>query len=290
MKEQLMSPPKNLHHVLNHLNKLPAIPAIAQKILSLKITKDEGERALFDLIEKDPAILSKIIGMSNSSLFGTGRKILTLRDAAALLGSKRVKMIALSFAMMSSMARKPPGLLNIHGLWQHSLGVAMTMDTLASLMPKDRRPSDDEIYLAGLLHDIGFLVLDYLDNRLSDKLHARLVAEPGRPVEEIEAEILEMNHCELGAELGRHWNLPESIIAVIRYHHAANEQLAAVGYPLVVMTSLAEKLLPTFGIAESVQMTISAEEWLSLGIDPLSADGIKAKVQEHVREIATINT
>ena len=280
-----MNPPRNLRQALKKLDYLPAIPNIAQKILSLKITTEEGERTLFGLIEKDPSILSKIVGLSNSPLFGTSRNILTLHDATALLGSKRVKMIALSFAMMSSMARESTGQLNINNLWKHSLSVAMAMDTLASFMPDDRRPSEEEIYLAGLLHDIGFMVLDYLDASLSDQLHSRLAAAPGHQVEEIEAELLEMNHHELGAELGRHWNLPERIIAVLRYHHTPNNALAAVGQPLVHMAYLAGKLLPAFSIDDSVQMDISIEEWSALGIDPLKADEIMAKVLKHAREV-----
>jgi len=194
--------PATLHQAHDRLDTLPAIPSIARKILSLKINTDEGERALLALIEKDPAILSRIIGLSNSPLFGTGRNILTLREAAALLGIKRIKMIALSFAMMSSMTKKPTGLLNIQNLWQHSLSVAMTMDTLACLMPKERRPSDDEIYLAGLLHDIAFWWLDYIDTPLSDQFHACMATEQEHTVEEIEAKMLKMSHSELGAALG----------------------------------------------------------------------------------------
>jgi HD-like signal output (HDOD) protein len=163
------------------------------------------------------------------------------------------------------------------------------METLARLMPKTIRPSDDGIYLAGLLHDIGFLVLDYLDPRLSDQLHARRAAEPKRPVEEIEAEILEKNHCELGAELGRHWNLTEPIIAVLRYHHTPYGVRAAAEQPLVTMAHLAEKLLPTFAVDESVPLNIAAEEWQTLGIDPLKADMIRAKVLEHTRQVAGMN-
>ena len=280
-----MNTPKNLRQALNKLDCLPPIPSTAQKILSLKIATDEGERVLLELIKNDPPILSKIVGLSNSPLFGTGRKILTLKDATALLGIKRVKMIALSFAMMSSMTRKSGSQLNISCLWRHCLAVAMTMGTLARFMPDGLRPSDEEIYLAGLLHDIGFLVLDYIDAKLSDQLHARLAAEPGRPIEEIEAEMLEMNHSELGAELGRHWNLPKPIIAVMSYHHASNEERTAVGQPLVDMANLAEKLLPSLGIAESVQMDIAAEEWQALGIDPLKENEIRAKVQEHAKQV-----
>lgn len=284
-----MNPSQNLHQRVKLLDTLPAVPRIARKILSLKATTDEDDRALFALIEKDPPILAKIIGMANSPLFGTNREILTVHDAEALLGSKRVKMVALSFAMMSAMTRESPGLLNIHSLWQHSLSVTITMDTLARLMPNDLRPPDEEIYLAGLLHDIGFLVLDHLDTRLSDNFHARLVAEPGRPVEEIEAEMLEMNHCELGAELGCNWNLPESIIAVMRHHHTPGDERATTGQTLATMVNLAEKLLPTFGIAESVQTNIADGEWQSLGIDPIKVNEIKAKAHEHAKEVAAIN-
>lgn len=283
-----MNSPKQLRHALSHLDGLPAIPSIAQRILALRINTDEGERALLDLIGKDPAILSRIIGLANSPLFGMGREILTLKDAGALLGSKRIKMVALSFAMMTSMARKPPGPFNIQGLWQHSMAIAMTMDALARLMPARRRPSDDEIYLSGLLHDIGFLVLDYLDPALSDRFHARMASEPGCPVEEIEAEMLEMDHSELGAALGRHWNLPEPIVAVINYHHTPNDERAEAGKPLVAMASLAEKLLPPFGIAESVQMRIGADEWRALGIDPALEGEVIAAVAKNVREVSAL--
>src|SRR5450631_2574541 len=118
-----MSYPISLHTMIERLDSLPPIPQIAQKILSLKISTDEGERELFTLIEKDPALMSKIIGLSNSPIYGSSRKVLTLHDAKALIGSKRVKMIALGFAMMSSVTRKTKGLLNIEGIWKHSLAV-----------------------------------------------------------------------------------------------------------------------------------------------------------------------
>lgn len=285
-----MNAAATLRQALDHLGTLPPIPRIAQKILALKINSDEGERALLELIEKDPPILTKVIGLANSPLFGTGRKILSLNEASTILGSKRIKMVALSFAMMSSMLKKQAGQLDIQGLWQHSLSVAMTMDTLARMMPRELRPADEEIYLAGLLHDIGFLVLDYLDPQLSDAFHARLAAEPKCTVEEVEAEMLETSHGELGAALGRHWDLPESIIAVLHYHHSSSDVRTASEQPLVAMANLAEKLLPTFGIPEPVPMDIADEEWQSLGIDPQKADEIRDKIQEHIKNVsAAIN-
>ncbi|MHB1115452.1 HDOD domain-containing protein [Sideroxydans sp.] len=275
-----------LRQTLERIGSLPPIPLVAQRILSLKINTDEGERALLQLIERDPPILAKVIGLANSPLFGTSRKILSLHDATAILGNKRVKMVALSFAMMAAMSRKAGSHLDAHKLWQHSLSVALTMDTLARMMPRELRPADDEIYLAGLLHDIGFLVLDYLDTDLSNRFHARLADASDRTVEEIETEMLETSHGELGAELARHWNLPESIITVLRYHHTPEDPHAAAGQPLVSMACMAEKLLPTFGIVEPVMLEIDDSAWLALGIDPAHAEEARARVLEHAQEVA----
>lgn len=272
--------------MIERVDFLPPIPVVAQKILSIKISTDEGEQALYKLIEKDPSIMSKVIGLSNSPIFGIGRKILTLHDAATLLGTKRIKMIALSLSMMSSVEKRPKSLFNLDGLWKHSLTIALIMDTIAGYMPKDRRPPEDEIYLAGLLHDIGYLALSYIDPKLSDQFCRRLTSEPNRSVEEIEAEMLEMNHSELGAELAQYWGLPESIIAVIRGHHKPSE---AQEEALIAISALAAKLLPTFKDREIEQASIAAEEWISLGIEPIFAEEIKAKVITHTMQVTGIN-
>ena len=272
-------------YAIKSLDGLPAIPKIALKILSLKINTDEGERALLGLIEKDPAIMSKIIGLANSPVYNIGRKVLTLHDAAPLLGINRIKMTALSLSMMTAVSRKTKGLLDVDNLWKHSLAVTLAMETLARMMPEERRPTDDEVYITGLLHDIGFMVLDYLYPELSDQFHARLAAESGRSIEDLEEEILEVNHSQLGGELARYWNLPEPIISALSYHHSPNDERAIVGQPLVTMANLAGKLLPTFGMAESGEDNIPAEDWLALGIDPSRADEITAKVQEHVSKV-----
>jgi len=277
-----MTPYKNLHEAIGHLENMPAIPHIARKILSLKIATEEGERELFKLIEADPIIFSKIVGLANSPIYGMGRKILTLHDAAAVLGTKRVKMSALSLAMMTSLTRKPPGQLNVENLWQHSLAIAVTMDTLAHLMPRAIRPPDDEVYLSGLLHDIGFLVLDFIDPKLSDHFHARLLAEPECSMEEMEQKILDMTHYELGAELVRHWNLPEPIVEVLRAHHTPNEEHSEVVRVLVRMLIVSGKLLGGTGIFETADTEITVEDWQALGIDPLKEEDIRAKLAAHV--------
>lgn len=276
-----------MRHTIDLLHALPAMPKIAQQILSIKLASDQDDEKLLKLIEKDPSITARIVGLANSPLFGTSRKIMTASDAAAVLGIKRVKMVALSFAMLSSMSRNSAGLLNVANLWQHSMAVALAMDTLAQAMPKNKRPAEDEVYLAGLLHDIGFLVLEYVDPGISNSFHARLAAEGGRQVTEIENEMLEMDHCELGALLAEHWHLTANIVAVLRHHHSNNAAANATGQPLIAMANLVEKLLPTFANDELATVDITLAEWQTLGIAPERASDVEATIRQCAEKVGS---
>lgn len=274
----------NLKDAIRNLDSLPAMPVVAQKILGLPLDTHDGETQLLKLIGQDPQISARIIGLANTPLFGASKKVTSISDAAMLLGITRVKSVAVGIAVMSTLTRHPTGHLNIQHLWLHSLGVALAMRTLARAMPSRTRPLDDEIFFAGLLHDIGYMVLNYIDPVRSDMLQSKLAAEPERPVNEVEAEVIELSHSELGAELARHWDLPEGIIAVLRYHHNPSAAGAAAGQPLISMLNLAERLLPGFGIAEYVSPDISEADWNALGIDPARADELAAAVKEQAEQ------
>ena len=274
----------DLKRAIKNLDVLPAMPVIAQKLLALNLDTEEGAQMLLVLIEQDPQISAKILGLANSAMFGASRHVTTVRNAALLLGTKRVQSVATGIAIISLMSKTSAGGFNVQDLWLHSIGIAFAMQGIARSMPKELRPSDDQIFLAGMLHDIGYLVLAHLAPKLSDKLHTCLAAEPKRPAMEVEREILDICHEELGAELARHWNLPEEIIAVLHYHHSPDAAGAVVGQPLVRMINIAEKLLPSFGLNEYVAPGISAEEWEALGINPSKAEEVEEQVDEEVEQ------
>lgn len=274
----------NMYSTVGALQSLPAMPKTAREILAIELASDKGNGLLLKLVEKDLAISARIIGLANSPLFGTSRKIMRVTDAATVLGIKRVKMVALGFAMMSSLTRNPPGLLNVQKLWQHSMSVAVAMDALSHAMPRSMRPPDEDIYLAGLLHDIGFLVLEYVEPALSNQFHERMLTTDAET--DIEAELLEMNHCELGALLAAHWNLADTIVAVLSHHHTSFVSSDADRAPLIVMTHLAEKMLPTFGTQGQRPSEIELCEWQALGISEDRVEEVEAAMRERADEIA----
>lgn len=275
----------NLKESIHQLDTLPAMPVIARKILALDLESEAGEREMLKLVEKDPQIAAKIIGLANTPLFGVCKRIYSISDAATMLGIKRVKSVSLGISVMSSLNKKSAGKLDIQNLWLHGLAISLAMKTLASAMPRNTRPSDDSIFLAGLLHDIGYMVLNHLDPKRSDELQMRFATETDRPCIEIENELLGISHCELGAELVRAWGLPENIVAVLRYHHDSENENAAVGQPLVSIISLAEKILVAFGIPEGVGTEIGADEWEALGIDPTKAVELIEQINKQADEV-----
>jgi HD-like signal output (HDOD) protein len=280
-----MNAPIDLRQAVRNLNSLPALPVIAQKLMALKLDSEEGERQMMLLIAQDPMISAKIIGLANSPLLGASRHIATIKDAAMLLGLNRVKSVATGIAVMS-LVSKPIGRFDPQELWLHNMAVAFAMLPVVRAMPVRNRPQDDQIFLAGMLHDIGYLALAHLDTQRSDDLHTRFVIEPDRLAIEVERELLEITHDELGAELAKHWNLPSEIVAVLRYHHTPDAAEAAEGQPLVRILNITEKLLPPLGLREFVGNYIAPEEWAELGIDPGQVGDISEQIVEQANQAA----
>jgi HD-like signal output (HDOD) protein len=278
-----MSGSVDLRQGIRHLDSLPSMPVIAQKLMSLNLDSDEGEQQMMLLISQDPLISAKIIGLSNSPLLGASRKASSVKDAAMLLGLNRVKSVATGIAVMSLVSQSI-GRLDPQELWLHNLSVAFAMLPVVRAMPFKSRPQDDLIFLSGMLHDIGYLALAHLDAKRSDDLHMRIAIEPDRPSIEIERELLEATHDELGAELAKYWNLPEELVAVIRYHHSPDAPEAAAGLPLARIINVTEKLIPSVGLREFVGNHVSEEEWAALGIDPDRADEIAAQAAEQAEQ------
>ncbi len=276
----------DLRTALKNLDSLPAMPLIAQKLLAVQTDTEEGQRQMLALIEQDAQILAKIIGLANSPIMGANRKISSINEAALILGFNRIKTVATGIALMSVQAAANPNALNQHDLWMHNLGIAFAMMAVSRAMPRKLRPQDDMVFLAGMLHDIGYIALAHLDPVRSNELHTYQAANPKRPVLDIEKSLLEICHDELGAELAKHWSLPQEIISVIRYHHQPDAADAPQDQPLIRMVYIAEIMLPSFGMGEHVDAGIHDSDWEALGISPSNAEEIVLQAAEQADQAA----
>ena len=269
-----------LNKNITKLDSLPSIPVLAQKLLALELNTDEGEEMLLNLIGLDPLISAKIIGLANSGLSGLNIKVAAINHAAIRLGLTRVKSIAIGIATMSMRSNFPQGKIKTDDLWLNSMGIAFAMGAIAKAMPSRSRPSEDKVFLAGLLHDIGYIALSFLDIKASDALYDEFQLQTNKSVLEIEKNLLVMTHCDIGAQLGQLWVLPEEIISVIRHHHSPDQEEAAEGQPLVRMVHIAERILPEFCIFKHDREVVTEQEWNELGIDLADTEEILNNIAE----------
>jgi putative nucleotidyltransferase with HDIG domain len=242
------------------LESIPSVPAILQTLLGeLEQPPDRVDMLrVADLIGRDESITAQCLRMANSPLFSLGRPTDSIRAAVRTLGIARTRDIAVSCTIMHIGAWQhafDPAIF-----WEHSLGVAMLSRKLARSMGFE---NPDQAYLAGLLHDIGYIVNLVLAPQL---MKAALEQGTGNHIfiGEVEHSALGFTHCQSGEVLAHKWNFSPDMVEVIRCHH--NQAAAVVNPVLVAIVSLTDRVCRSsslgLGYAESPDPALTcAADW-----------------------------
>jgi len=207
-----MSAPFTLEQVLARADALPALPQIVAKILDM--LGDEGANAemLSQHIVSDPAVVARLLAAANAGAIGASGRVNSVRQAIMLLGVSRVRNITLATAIIDRFNAAPP--FDARRLWLHSVGVAVCAQEVARRAELDV----DVAYTAGLLHDIGQLLLFVFDPAAYAEV-LRLRTERDIDIVDAEREYLGVDHAHVGGELARIWKLPEAVADAIAAHH-----------------------------------------------------------------------
>jgi putative nucleotidyltransferase with HDIG domain len=205
-----------LKQYVQNITKLPTIPVTAQEIMRMIGDENATVDKLEKIISNDPAISAKILSVANSAFFGVGVKTNKLSNAIMRIGFNNVKNIALGISLMTVLgsrdADKP---FDYQRLFNHSVTVGFT----ARLIAKEVGVSaGEEIIMNGLLHDIGYLVL----NRFFPGNYKKvmdLFRQQGSLLD-AEKKVLEFDHCEIGLWLAEKWGLPGGVCDAVAFHHS----------------------------------------------------------------------
>ena len=205
---------KALISKLKRCSALPSLPTVALQIIEASNDPDVSISDVADLVRMDPAIASKVLKVVNSPLYGMRREVDNLRQAMALLGLNACLTLALSFSLISSLRGDNNGGMN-HGLyWRRSLISAIAAQALGTEMGITAL---EQLFLAGLLQDVGMLAMDKLAREEYAAIYFQ--AEEHHALKEIEKQAMGGSHDEVGAWLLRHWHFPEIIASAVEYSH-----------------------------------------------------------------------
>jgi HD-like signal output (HDOD) protein/ActR/RegA family two-component response regulator len=208
---------QNIRELVGRLDTLPTLPdTYSALLLELESPYASLARA-GDLIRRDVTISAKILKLVNSSYFGLPVHVTDVSHATALLGLNIVKPLVLSSGLFEQFSPKSLGDYSLNHLMDHSAEVALAARCLAQL--EGASPEDcDNAFMAGMLHDLGQLVLAKNFTAQYDQMreHAH---KSGTPLDELELAEFQANHADLGAYLLGLWGLPAPIVESIVWHH-----------------------------------------------------------------------
>lgn len=194
---------------------IPSMPQVAVRFLEIIQDPDFDYREVVEVLSSDPGTTSEILRLANSSLFGVTRKVTALPHAMTLLGIKRVRSLVLGRYIVESLSKKGCASVEPAYYWRRSLTMAVLAARLADAIMPDRR---EEAFIAGLLADIGIVILD---DTVPGKY--RPIAEQYKPggnpdLALAENVLLNTTHGQVSALVLDHWKLPEAVCEAVRWH------------------------------------------------------------------------
>lgn len=211
-----------LEEIVGKVDELPALPYVTYRVLQLTSDPKTTIPELSAAIAADQVLTAKALRMANSVFYGYARRISSIDDALIILGFNTVRDLVLAASVYNVLDRELPGYFLSKGdLWRHSITTALLSRLLAR---KLEVPLAEEAFTAGLLHDIGKIILN---NYMTDKFTKVIdwVEKENVPFMEAENTILGFDHAIVGARVAAKWNLPDQLVEAIANHHHPGKAL-----------------------------------------------------------------
>ena len=212
---------------ISEIKDLPTLPEIVGKLNKAIEDPNTSANDIAMIMADDPAVTAKILRLVNSAYYGrvgANREITSIPYAVARMGFREVKNIVLSLSAFNLFQAKT-SIINLRNFWKHCVSVAITtrviLDFTRATQSAVIQVDGDSLYVAGLLHDIGILVMNQYFPKDLEKLVA-VSMKTSSPLHMVEQKLLGTDHAELGSLMADRWQLPESICRAIKYHHRSS--------------------------------------------------------------------
>ena len=212
---------EKLRRLVSQLHTVPSLPILYSELVAELNTPDSSLKKIGAIIKQDIGMTVKILQMINSAFFGLRRQLSDVTEAVNLLGLDTITSLALAIGVFTQFEGQPAACHAIAELWKHSRIVGTIAKQIAT---KEAPAATQDAFTAGLLHDIGEVVLAA---NLPQQFAAaqELVAHENRSKLEAEKQIFEATHPAVGAYLLGLWGLPNPVVEAVAFHHTPNASL-----------------------------------------------------------------
>lgn len=270
--------------IVETIGEVVSFPVVYARVNELMSEPDFSTSELSLLISQDPGLTIRLLQIANSPFYGLSREVDSISKAVTVLGTERIRELVLTTSASKVLASIPTDLLRIEDFWNHSILCGLISQYLASQC----HGQDEEFaFVAGLLHDIGQLVLcNKYPGQYRVVFELMMKQNENLSLSKAEQKVFGFDHAELGAELMKTWHLSERLQASTRYHHELEK--AEVFSEWVAMIYIANCLAGMIGVDdlnEEAINRIAAKAWEITGLSKEVVEPAVAFATERLSEV-----
>jgi len=269
--------------LVKDIGGLVTLPDVYLRINQLVEDPNSSTEDIAKVVGRDPSFTVRLLRVANSALYGRSATVDTVSRAITLIGTLQIRSLALSMSVANSFAGLPNELVSMENFWRHSLLCALVARHLAK---EARRCDPEALFTAGLLHDIGELVIF---NRMPEQAHEALLlvldSQDEVPIYQAERQAMGFDHSEVGGELARQWKLPPLLEDCIAHHHdIANAKLFPRETALVHIANIVALMAELDTLDPEDVPPIDPSAWEITGLTEESVEEAVRQAQEEIIE------
>ena len=269
--------------LINKVREMPPLPQSIIQILEIVNNDKSSSQELAKVFERDPTLAVNILKLANLPVYGFTSRISTINHAIVCLGLKMVKSIALTSCTHEMLNKEIPAYSLGEGmLWQHAISCATCARIIAQRIGyKD----NEEAYIAGLLLDIGKIILSGFAEDEFKQVSER--AEKNKiPFNIAEQEVLGFGHPQVGGRIIKKWNLPSALVEAVQYHHQPNKTETHKTLTNIVHLADAISCMLGIGLGCDGLMYVFEENTLGvLGLNKEDVESIMIELADKIQEV-----
>ena len=279
-----------LEEIVDKVQKLPTLPSVANKITSLINDPTCTAIQLAEVINKDQSLTTRVLRLVNSAFYSLAAEVTNVKHGIALLGFKTISQMVISISVFDVFAGKYGEEFDRRGFWIHSIGCGVISKIVAQ---RAKYHKEDDCFTAGLLHDIGKVVLDqYLHEDMIQVIQR--TREKEISFGDAEQEVLGLNHADIGGQVMKKWNIPLPVMVAVQHHHQVPEERNGSSFSqdlIVDIVRLSDVICKCENIGytgDSTNPVLEEELWERLPFNNKSIDEVVQTSAEEIEKASIL--
>jgi putative nucleotidyltransferase with HDIG domain len=270
--------------LIKEIDSLVSFPAVGVRVSQMAGDPNVSATQIGSVISQDPALTARLLRIANSAAYGLSAEVSTVSRAVAVIGTKLIRDLVLATSTINAFEGIPNELVTMENFWRHSLYCGLAARSLAE---RRHMKGNETLFIAGLLHDVGQLVVfKKLPQESKQALMLSLEGPDDLALHKAEQQVFGFDHAQVGGALLRHWHFPEILVECAEFHHApALAQKHPLEAALVHIANSIATLAEIDSVSEGDAVKTEPAAWTVTG---LTKDVIEPTVRAVQKQFATV--